>query len=428
VDKKRVRYIVKAICISAIASNQGKTILTTALLSYFKNSVRAFKIGPDFIDPQFHQKITNTPSINLDTFMMDKKQVRWMFSNYADKDIAIVEGVMGFYDGLDKGCSAYDVSKLLKIPTILLLDGSGSYITISAVLKGLKSYKKDNTIKAVILNKLSSKMHYMLIKNQIEKDFDDVVVLGWIEKNLEILNATHLGLDLKDMKKIEKISQAVLTHVDMEKLEKVASYDREKVNSYPFEKIPKSSKTLGIVTDKNFSFIYHDNIAFLKEVFKKVYFIDSTKDEPIPNTCDMLYMCGGYVESKEAYKRVKNSKQFKNSLIKHAKTKPIYAECASLLYLSKAVDDKKMAGVLDISFTLKDKRQRLGYYQNKKGIKGHAFHYTTPINPPVGVDKLSKKPEDIGVDCAWQKDRVYGTYLHTFFRNNIPIIKEYFEL
>ena len=160
----------KAICVSAISSNQGKTLLTTALLHHFKKSVRAYKIGPDYIDPQFHEIISSRASINLDTFIMNENQVKWIFNKYNDQNISILEGVMGFYDGMDKGSSAYDVTKLLNIPTILLLDGSGSYITISAVLKGLKTYKENNTIKAVILNKLSSSMHYELIKNQIEKD------------------------------------------------------------------------------------------------------------------------------------------------------------------------------------------------------------------------------------------------------------------
>ncbi len=182
----------QALCVSAVASNQGKTILTMALLYHFKKSVRPFKIGPDFIDPQFHTQICNTPSVNLDTFMMDESQVKWMFEHYSDRDISICEGVMGFYDGMDKGASAYDVTKLLRIPTILLLDGSSSYITVSAVLKGLKTYKEDNTIKAVVLNKISSIGHFELIKNQIEKDFSDVAVLGWIKKDLPSLSDTHL--------------------------------------------------------------------------------------------------------------------------------------------------------------------------------------------------------------------------------------------
>ena len=137
----------KALVVSAIASNQGKTLLSMALLHHFKNRVRPFKIGPDFIDPQFHTRICNTPSVNLDTFMMNESQVKWIFNKYSDKEISICEGVMGFYDGMDKGSSAYDVAKLLNIATILLLDGSSTYITVCAVLKGLKTYKDETQSK-----------------------------------------------------------------------------------------------------------------------------------------------------------------------------------------------------------------------------------------------------------------------------------------
>jgi cobyrinic acid a,c-diamide synthase len=416
----------KSLCITATASNQGKTILTTALLHYFKSSVRAYKIGPDYIDPQFHQKITSSASINLDTFIMNHNQVEWIYQKYSDKNISIAEGVMGFYDGMDKGCSAYDVSKLLNIPTILLLDGSGSYITVSAVLKGLKEYKKDNTIRAVVVNKLSSSMHYKLIKKQIEKDFEDIIVLGWIKKDLEILKNTHLGLDLKEMKKIESISKSVLEYIDIRKLEEISQTDNIKQIDYPFENIPKVDKKLAIVKDSNFSFLYHDNIVFLQEIFEKVYFVDATKDKKIPKDSDILYLPGGYVETDESYQKIKNSHKFKTSLLSHAKTKPIYAECAGLLYLSNRVDKKIMSGVLDIDFTLQKKRERLGYYYNNRGVKGHAFHYTKSINPHNGVDILSKKPNGSGKIGSWQKDKIFGTYLHTMFRSNISIIKEYF--
>jgi len=221
-------------CISAIASNQGKTIITTALLYYFKDKVRPYKIGPDFIDPQFHKKVCGEWSVNLDRFMLDDEQLKWMFKTY-QKDVSILEGVMGYYDGMDRGASAYDVTKLLKVPTILVLDGSGSYITISAVLKGVKEYKKDSTIRAVILNKLSSKNHYKLIKKQIEKDFSDIVVLGWVKKDLKSLKDTHLGLDLKDLSKIEEISKEVLEHIELEKFSSLVQGEIE-VKEYPFEK------------------------------------------------------------------------------------------------------------------------------------------------------------------------------------------------
>jgi cobyrinic acid a,c-diamide synthase len=401
----------KAIAISAVASNQGKTLLMSALLSHFKGRVRAFKIGPDFIDPQFHQKISANASINLDTFMMSKEQVKWIFNHYADKELALLEGVMGYYDGMDRGCSAYDVTALLAIPTIMIIDASATYITLSAILKGLTTYQQENTICAIILNKISSKKHFTLIQNIIEKDHPKIKILGWIPNHLEELDAIHLGLTLCDenFKKLPNLAAKVLEHIDIEALYQLASSHVD-VEDYPFEKIPKSDKTVAIVEDKNFSFLYHDNVAFLKEVFREVIMIDSSKDETFE--ADNLYIPGGYVETETAYKDLKRAKKFKATLQEHAKTKPIYAECAGFLYLSQAVDEKEMAGVLDISFKMQKRPTRVGYFE-LEGIKGHCFHYSKPQNKDILI---------------MRKNRVCGTYLHTFFRNNIPLLRRYFDL
>ena len=417
------------LCVSGTSSNSGKTILTTALLYHFKKSVRPFKIGPDYIDPQFHQKVCGTPSVNLDSFIMDEPQVKWLYTHYSTKKVSILEGVMGFYDGEDKGCSAYSVSKLLDIPTILLLDCKGSYITISAVLKGLLTYKEDNTIQAVVLNHVSSAMHFALIKGIINKDHPDIIVLGWIQKELKSLKDTHLGLDLDDLSKIETISKDVLKNIDLSLLESFSKREKSLINNnYPFEIIEKQNKHLAVVTDENFSFLYHDNINFLNEVFEKVTIVNPTLNQSVPSDCDSVYICGGYVETKKAYENIKDSTSFKNSLITHAKTKKIYAECAGLIYLGKNIDEKKMSGLLNVSFTLTPKFTRLGYYYNEKNIKGHSFHYSKAIDDSNGFDTLSKKPNGLGKVGSWQNENqnIFGTYLHTMFRNNIKLIKDRF--
>jgi len=300
------------------------------------------------------------------------------------------------------------------------MDGSGSYITISAVLKGLKEYRSDSTIKAVILNRLSSKSHYELIKKRIEEDFSDIVVLGWVEKNLASLKDTHLGLDLEDLSKIEAISKDVLKHIELEKLNYLKQ-EEIKIQNYPFKKLQKSDKTLAIVYDKNFSFLYHDNLCFLQELFQKVIMIDATKDETIPDV-DVLYIPGGYVESFVAYTRIKNSKKFKDSLRAFKGT--IYAECAGLLYLGESVDDKKMSGVLPIKFSLQKRFVRLGYYENESGTKGHCFHYTKPKSLKGWCDKLTKNAK--GELGSYQKGAVFGTYLHTVFRPNADMVRKRF--
>ena len=416
------------LCISAVASNSGKTILTTALLYHYKNNVRPYKIGPDYIDPQFHKMVCDTNSINLDSFIMNESQVQWIFNNYK-KDVNILEGVMGFYDGENKGCSAYSVSKLLDIPTILILDASGSYITISAVLEGLLTYIEKNTIKAIVLNNVSSTMHYNLIKNQINLDHKDILVLGWIQKNLSSLGNTHLGLDLEDTSKINQISKEVLQNIDLELLETLKNNNTtNEFKKYPFEVLKPIDKHLAIVTSEDsFSFLYYDNLKFLKEVFTKVSIINPSNDEVIPTNCDTVYICGGYVETSKSYDSLKNSNKFKSSLIKHSKTKNIYAECAGLLYLGNKVDDMQMSGILDVDFTLDKKFNRLGYYYNSSNIKGHSFHYTKECDNTKAFDILSKTKDGKGKAGSWKKDKVFGTYLHTMFRNNPKLILKQFS-
>ena len=399
---------------------------------HFKNSVRPFKIGPDFIDPLFHQKICQTPSVNLDTSIMNEDQVKWLFDKYSDKNISILEGVMGFYDGMDKNASAYDVTKLLNIPTIIVLDASGSYITLSALIKGLKYYRDGNTIKGVIFNHVGSNSHFELIKNQVEKDFDDVEVLGWIQNRIDALDSTHLGLDLKhnQIEKLEIISKEVLKHIDLEKLEKIAQCNSFKVDNYPFEKVEKYDKHFVIVNDDNFSFLYHDNLEFLKESFSKVTVVNAIKNEVIPKDANIVFIVGGYIETQSAYEKIENSFDFKNSLLNHEKeNKPIYGECAGLLFLSNKVDDKKMMGLLDLDFTLGKTFYRIGYYDNELGITGHAFHFTRLVDEnKVGEYRLYKNKNSIGTYGAFKNNNVFGTYLHTMFRNNFNKIKKYLGL
>ncbi len=412
----------KAFIISAAASNQGKTVLSMALLHHFKNRVRPYKCGPDFIDPQFHQKITATASINLDGYICNETQLTWMFSNYADKEIAVIEGVMGYYDGMDKGASAYDVAKTLRIPTILVLDGSGSYITIAAVLKGLCEFREDNTIKGVILNKLSSKMHYELIKKHIEAELPDITVLGWIKKDLPALSSTHLGLDLKEIEssKLETLADEVLEHIDIEKLLSLTTYTPPQKPPYPFPSFFQEDKKCVLIQDENFSFVYADNIAYLKERYKSLKIIQATKDEAIPDDADIVILPGGYVETDTAYNRIKDAKKFEASLKEHIKKeKKVYAECAGLVYLGKRCDEKEMLGALDITFTLSQKRERLGYYNSVEEEtihKGHAFHYTKILDAPPTNILLYKTTSKTAKAGGWRKDNIYATYLHTFWR------------
>ncbi len=414
----------KGLVVSAVASNQGKTLLTMALLTHFKNRVRPFKIGPDFIDPQFHEKVALYESVNLDGFMMNEPQLRWMFEKYADRDISICEGVMGFYDGMDRDSSAYDIAKILNIPTLLILDAGGSYITIAAVLNGILGFREDNTIKAVVLNRVSSAGHFELVKEQIEKECDGVVVVGWIAGNIPSISSRHLGLDLEELesKELDKIAKEVLVHIDMNLLESIMEIEIIKEDDYPFKTLVRRDEKCVLVKDVNFSFVYHDNIEYLKELYRELLVIDSTKDEAVPLDADMVIIGGGYVETVESYERVKNSHKFRDSLVLHAsKNKSIYAECAGLIYLGNSIDDKEMSGILDIDFKLGERRSRLGYYfgldyETKEITKGHAFHYSYVSSEVLGDAGLYKSSQNKMQDGGFKKGNIFGTYLHTMWR------------
>ncbi len=198
-------------------------------------------------------------------------------------------------------------------------------------------YKRDNTVRGVILNRVSSEMHYRLIKRQIESDHSSIEVLGWIKRELPSLKSTHLGLDLEDLSSIDYISKEVLESVDIERLESIFRRDfkPKKYSGYPFPEIEKIDGKISVVFDRNFSFLYYDNLQFLKESFREVEIIDSTRDDRVSEDSDIVYIAGGYIETDIAYSRVESSDRFRESLIKHSKSKAIYGECAGFYIYQK---------------------------------------------------------------------------------------------
>ena len=415
----------KALAIVSAASGSGKTLLTSALIHKLKDRVRPYKVGPDFIDTQFHKRLCGVDSVNLDSYMMSSEQMRDTFHRYS-KEINIIEGAMGYYDGMDRGCSSYSVSRELNIPTVIVMDASGSYITISALLKGLREYREPNPIRAVILNKVSSESHYRRIADILEEDHCDILVAGWIKKGLKNIGSIHLGLELDDMEVMNDIADEVLEHIDTDKLLDIADIDKNDISTPPISEQLGRKATL--VFDENFSFLYYDNLKYLQEVFEDVETVSAVNNDMIDMDSDIVIICGGYVESDKAYIRIKESNRFRDSLIKYAESGGrIYAECAGLLYLSEAVGEKRMCGILPLKFNLNKRFVRLGYYQREDGIKGHAFHYTSPDEKSIfaGYRRLKKFPEDVGEYGEWRggNGNIIGTYLHTFWRESGVIIE-----
>lgn len=455
-----------SLVIAAAASGIGKTMLTLALLQYFcehEITVQPFKIGPDFIDPQFHFAMCQTPSVNLDVFLSGFAGVQNLFLQY-HKSFSLVEGVMGFYDSCDKQVSTYDVAKELSLPVILLLPAKGQSHTLLAYLKGLLEFKRDNTIAGIILNFISSSSHYQYMKNLVEAEFPQLKIYGYIEKDLKNIKEQNLGLDLTELKKDKKhwqtFNKKVLQHIDVESLKKdffqqprsFQSLNKRNRKDFFHEGFYQTQDSLGvyraivsiaktkhlcIVYDDAFSFFYYDDFLFFKEIFKKVTLCSPLANQEIPQEADALFIAGGRIANKKTHEKLLSAKVFSLSLIDFYKSqKRIYATGEGMLLLGRELMllDKtilKFFSLLPMDFQIENTRQRLGYYyahvKDGNVYQGHAFHYSkeTSAMEMMPCWQLSKSKKGYGQTGAWQKENVLVTFLHVHFRNNLELVFHY---
>ena len=219
----------KAFMLAGVSSGIGKTTISMALMSAF-NNVSSFKVGPDYIDPGFHEFITGNKSYNLDIFMMGEAGVKYSFYKH-HKNISIIEGVMGLYDGIDNSLdnnSSAHVARFLGIPVILVLDGVGKSTSIAAQVLGYKMFDPRVNIAGVIINKVSSAKTYAMFKEAIE-NYTGVKCLGFIEKNDKLnISSRHLGLlqanEVEDLReKLSILKNLVLQNIDLKEIERIAS-------------------------------------------------------------------------------------------------------------------------------------------------------------------------------------------------------------
>jgi cobyrinic acid a,c-diamide synthase len=435
----------KAFLISSDKSNSGKTILSIALSRYFLNQgykTLAFKCGPDYIDTLHLSNSTKSKAYNLDTVLMDKTLIKNSFnSKLLKNDIAIVEGVMGFYDGVDyknfKG-SSFDIASTLKIPIIFILDASASSYTIAARLKGLISMSKNIKIAGVILNKITSKRHKTMIEKAINYH-TNIDVIGAIPKNEELhMTSRHLGIktatEIED-KTYSKIASICSKYINFKKLIENINYKvkDKKLNT----NITNTNKTAYIAFDKAFNFYYQDNIDFLiNKGFKIKYF--SPLNNELPENPDFIYFGGGYPElyAKELSKASKT----KNAIFEFSKQGiNILAECGGMMYLSKSIYKEnisyEMCNIFDTEIEMTKNRQSLGYVElksrenttffNKNNIfTGHEFHYSkikkTNENYIFDVKKITSEES---YKDGFFKYNTLASYTHFHFLSKENIIK-----
>lgn len=432
----------KAFMIAGTNSGIGKTTVSMGLMSLFEN-VSPFKVGPDYIDPGFHQFVTGNKSYNLDLFMMGEEGVRYSFYNH-QKDISIIEGVMGLYDGMDNTLdnnSSAHLSRVLDIPVILVVDGVGKATSIAAQVLGYQLLDRRVDIAGIIINKVSSEKTYAIFKEAIEK-YTDARCLGYVTKDDSLhIGSRHLGLlqaeEIGDLKsKIERLKESLKKTLDIEAILEIASRveEREIINPFTDKKDIYKGVKMGIAKDRAFSFYYNDNIELFNYLGIETEFFSPIEDKKIPDNVDVLYFGGGYPESfaKELSKNI----EMLDSIRKFANNGgKIFAECGGFMFLSKEIEmldgtiypmcnlvkcTTKMGNRLDIA--------RFGYINILKDGKivgrGHEFHYSK-IKDVLEEERryIAEKPNGKNWKCIFENKNIKAGYPHIHFFKGFEILK-----
>lgn len=431
----------KGFLIAGTKSGIGKTTVSMGLMSCFSD-VSPFKVGPDYIDGKFHEYVTGNKSYNLDFFLMGEDGVRESFLKH-HKNFSIAEGVMGLYDGidnsLDNGSSAH-ISRILNLPVILIVDGTGRSTSIAAEIMGYQNFDKRVNIIGVIINKVSSEKTYEILKEAVEK-YCRIKCFGYIPKMENIsLSSRHLGLveayEVENLKeKIEVLKKEFQKTIDIK-----AIYETAEINlSYKLKNIFSDFKDryknikIGIAKDNAFSFYYNDNIEFLENMGAEIKYFSPLKDEKIPDDVDMLYFGGGYPENYAA--ELENNISMINSIRDfYNKNGVIYGECGGFIYLSKKLItlDGREYNFVNLTENIIEMKNRLdigrfGYinirYRENLCGKGHEFHYSRIKEE--GKEKKEfkiEKPNGRKWECGYSSKNLLCGYPHIHFFKSSDII------
>lgn len=296
--------------LTAGASGSGKTLITCGILQAFQDrgrKVASFKCGPDYIDPMFHTRVIGTKSRNLDTFFTDGDTTRYLLErNSRDCDLAVMEGVMGYYDGVGGTtvqASAYDLARTTSTPAVLIVNCKGMSVSILPYIKGFLEFQPDSQIKGVLLNQMSP-MLYPRVKSMIEEQLQ-VKVYGYVPKVEDcVIESRHLGLVMPQevqgfQEKLKKLAAVFEKTVDLDGLlslgETAPPLTISEEAKQRLEQPEQTGKSLriGVACDQAFCFFYEDNFQFLRDRGAELVFFSPVKQKHLPEELDGLLLYGG---------------------------------------------------------------------------------------------------------------------------------------
>jgi cobyrinic acid a,c-diamide synthase len=423
------------IVVAGTHSGTGKTTVASGLMAALcKKGLRVapFKVGPDFIDPSYHTLAAGRHGRNLDAFLSGPGMVAPLFAHGArGADVAIVEGVMGLFDGKSGGgelASTAHVAKLLDAPVVLVVDARAMARSVAATVHGYTTFDPGLKVSGVVLNRVGSSVHERMLRDALKPL--NIPVLGVLHRDDAIQTPDrHLGLvpvaERRDeaRRSLDALGAVVSNSLDLDGIVKLAR------SAGPLEAEPWSpgsapldlqdSVRIAVATGPSFSFLYRENLESFEAAGAEVAFFDPTTDERLPARTDALYLGGGFPETNA--EALSSNSAMRESVRSFAESgRPVVAECGGLLYLVRELDGHPMCGVLDATARMTG-RLALGYREATAptasplaeagtGVRAHEFHYSS-VEPGAGRRPawyLADRGPEGFVDGG-----VHASYLHT---------------
>jgi len=447
------------VIIAGTQSGVGKTTISIGLMAALKDAgytVQGFKVGPDYIDPSYHNIVTGRLSENLDVWLAPKEEIVEVFLRaIKGADFAVIEGVMGLYDsvsGTDETGSTAQIAKLLNCPVILVIDAYQTVRSAGALALGFKDFDKKVDLKGIILNNVAGEVHANWCIDAI-KAATGLPVVGWLPVNKRIkLPERHLGLiptpeqeSMKDF--VPEIKKHIQAHINLEQVVGIAksakalpTLNRSVHPQKPRQKFVR----VGVAFDEAFNFYYPGNLYLLEHYGAEVIKFSPLHDKTLPEGIDGLYIGGGFPEF--FLKELEGNQSMRKAILEAVnQNMPIYAECAGLMYLTDSVADfdkksYRMVGALNGKTVMTN--NTLVTYSHAEAIndnilgakgskvKGHEFHNSVIENIPKDAEFAYSMLMGEGIQNkkdGWIKNSVLASYTHIHFAQNQKIVESFLE-
>lgn len=433
----------RRILIAGTHSGCGKTSVVCAFLQAFINrniAVTSFKCGPDYIDPMFHSRVTGVPAYNLDRRFCDKDTVNYLLQTYGG-NFAVIEGVMGFYDGADENSTSCAVSIDTGTPAVIVIDCKGMSQSVGALMKGFLNYRK-NKIAGFIFNRLPESTVEQTKKLCRELGTEYLGRLPYSDDYF--IESRHLGLvaadeisNLKD--KLQLLAKSAEENILLDRVYEIAGQAEEiNIKMHNISAVSDKKIKIGIAYDRAFCFYYEESFELLRKLGCEIIFFSPMHDKALPNGICGLWLGGGYPEL-YADKLSENIEMLDEIYSAISGGMPVIAECGGFLYLNREIEavngnSYKTVGIFDGKAYRTNKLKRFGYADLtansdnllcEKGdvLKTHEYHYWDCTD--LGTDFTAVRKNGISDQCVHCNDTVYAGFPHLYLWANVNAAKRF---